>query len=103
MLRIRNDLIQGLKLLNIFIPHIKEMLIIICFQSEIKNLYPQEIFFNRNKIPFLPPADTKNKRQQPLIFNILYFPQQNSEHIPYDKAYIFLLLISKRQSFYFLP
>lgn len=45
MLRIRNDLIQGLKLLNIFIPHIKEMLIIICFQSEIKNLYPPRNIF----------------------------------------------------------
>ena len=45
MLRIRNDLIQGLKLLNIFIPYIKEMLIIICFQSEIKNLYPSRNIF----------------------------------------------------------
>ena len=57
MLRIRNDLIQGLKLLNIFIPHIKEMLIIICFQSEIKNSYsPKEHFLIGIKFHFyLPP------------------------------------------------
>lgn len=74
MLRIRNDLIQGLKLLNIFIPHIKEMLIIICFQPEIKNLYsPKKYFLIGIKFHFYLPPIQKIKDNNHLFSTSFIF------------------------------